>query len=135
MSDEADPAEAPAPPPEAPTPPPAAPEPPPAPGMFGPPPPGYAFAPVARAPRVPWVNPARRTQVVLTSLVAAAVIFFIGLAGGWAIHHDGSVGRAPFKYGRAFPGPTGPGFPGFGPRFTPRSPGTVPTPVPSKTTG
>lgn len=69
--------------PEPPVPPPAA-----APPPFGPPPRPYGgygypgFAPVPRAARVPWVNPARRLQVALVSFVAGLLLLGAGVAVG-----------------------------------------------------
>jgi hypothetical protein len=60
----------------------AAPPPPPA---AAPPPPAAIFAPVPRAPRVPWVNPARRGNVIAAAVIAAVVLIGAGIGIGYAV--------------------------------------------------
>ena len=133
--------------------PPVAPPNPAAPPYAGPPPydppqyaqPGsapYPFTPVARAPREPWINPAKRAAVIITSVVAALVLLFVGAVIGHAAtrHHDQVNDRGFTRYQ---PGPfnqngnRGNGYPVPGPQRQNRNgPGSVPTPkaTPSATT-
>jgi hypothetical protein len=52
------------------------------------------FAPVPRAPRVPWVNPARRGNVIAAAVIAAVAFIGAGIGIGYAIapsdrdHHE-----------------------------------------------
>lgn len=88
-------------------------------------PPGYApspypnpaFAPVVRAPREPWVNPAKKGQFVALSLVLAFVLLFGGLAVGFAVgHHRAERGiNSRFEQGVG----RQPGPPGSYPRYFP----------------
>ena len=110
------------------------------------PPPGqpYPFAPVYRAPREPWVNPARRAGVA--GLAAAALLLAIGLGVliGWAAFGgDGHEHRMrDGGYGRMYRAPDGypPKIPGH-PRMRPGQPGgklpgvtpTAPAPKPAPT--
>lgn len=84
-------------------PPPAPPAGPPAPPPRGP---DYAgFAPVARPPRVPWVNPARRTQLVGWSVVAALLLIGAGFGIGYAVggSDDDHYGPGRMYHGRYLP--------------------------------
>jgi hypothetical protein len=91
--------------------------------------PDPAFAPIPRAPRVPWTNPARRGPVIIVSLVAAVVLLGAGLLGGWALssghgHDHGFRGYDRMGHANYGPGPAGPNA-RFGPN-APRGPGTGP---------
>lgn len=74
--------------------PPQPPEPPPA--AVAPPAQQDVFAAQPRAPRVPWVNPARRSRLGLVAAGAAIVLFGAGFGIGWASSggggHDGPRG-------------------------------------------
>lgn len=76
------------------------------------PPPGSPFAPVARAPRTPWVNPDRRVQVVVAAIVGALVFGGGGVLVGHALTSNGhdrdGVGRI-----QVGPKVRPPGFPGY----------------------
>lgn len=87
-----------------------------------------AFAPVARAPRTPWVNPARRTRVAVVSAAVGLALLGGGLVTGFAIgHHAGDhgdrFGNVRMMPGRmlpdqglpGMPGPRGGGYDGDGP--------------------
>ena len=87
-----------------------------------PPPDGYQypFAPVYRAPRTPWVNPARRGHVAAAAIAGALIFGGGGLLVGHAVtghddHHAryGVVGIEPGD---------GMGGPGFGRGQYPRRP-------------
>ena len=54
--------------------------------------PSDAFAPQPRAPRVPWVNPARRSRLGLVAAGAAVVLFGAGFGIGWAASDGGGRG-------------------------------------------
>jgi hypothetical protein len=111
---------------------------------FGPAPQPYPFAPVYRAPREPWVNPARRAGVA--GLAAAALLLAIGrgVLIGWAAFSGGGHEHRMYQdgYGRMYRAPDGyaPGIPGH-PRLHPGKPGgkqpgvspTSPAPKPSPT--
>ena len=126
----------------APHPPSGAPQPQPYP--FGPAPSGpYPFAPVYRAPREPWINPARRAGVA--GLAAAALLLAIGLGVliGWAAFSGDGHGHRMYQdgYGRMYRAPDGYApLPGH-PRLHPGKPGgklpgatpTVPGPKPAPT--
>lgn len=59
-------------------------------------PPGYAyatFAPLPRAPRVPWVNPARRGHVVGAAIVGALIALGAGFGIGFAVAGSGDGGH------------------------------------------
>jgi hypothetical protein len=56
-----------------------------APAAYGPQ--GGPFQPAWRPPREPWINPNRRAHVALVALVGAAVVFLVGVAGGWVVGH------------------------------------------------
>jgi hypothetical protein len=93
-------------------PPPAAPEPT-APDFV----PGLApFAPVARAPRTPWVNPARRGHVAAAVIVGALVFGGGGVLVGHALTGDGHDrdGFGRFERGPGMRGPD------FGPHMRPQ---------------
>lgn len=120
--------------------PPAADAPPPPPPPAVPPPaapPGYPFAPVARPPRVPWVNPERRAHIIAVVGAGALVLLGggigIGFAAGDGGHHRGDGYRMeirPGGYYNLVPGRHG----GFVPRFpgAPQFP-TAPAPTPAPT--
>jgi hypothetical protein len=78
----------------------------------------YAFAPVTRAPRVPWVNPARRAHVVGVAAASALVLLGAGIGIGWAAGGDGPGGHGgyPMQLRPAYypGGPGAPGLPGRG---------------------
>ena len=135
-----------APPPGAETPPPPPPAaaapaaPPPGPPMGADP--GYAFAPVARPPRVPWVNPARRAHVVGVAAAGALVLLGAGIGIGFAAsgdgHHRGGIYRMELRPGfRQLEEPPGrviyripPRFPGS--RQFPTAPAATPSPSATK---
>jgi hypothetical protein len=50
-----------------------------------PPPTEPGFAPVPRPPRVPWLNPARRTQFAGSAIVAAVLLIGAGFGIGYAV--------------------------------------------------
>lgn len=83
-------------------------------------------------PRELWINPVRRTQAIVISVVAAVALLFVGGIGGAVIvhHHDNRIVRlgpgGPFS--RQL-GPNG-AVPPFG-RFAPRRNAPAPTPTPS----
>ncbi|HZC53311.1 MAG TPA: hypothetical protein VE441_12550 [Mycobacterium sp.] len=95
------------------------------------------FAPVARAPKTPWIAPQRKPAVIAIAIAAAVVLLLVGGVSGWAIFDTGNghptrnvqFDRPGFGNGpRMFPrGPDG-----NGRRVIPRIPGT-PTPSPSTT--
>jgi len=99
------------------------------------------FAPVARAPRVPWINPSRRRHVAGIA-VAIALVFCgagigIGIALGDSGSHPGSVRiqRGPIP-GFGLPGRgLGPNWNGPGQRGNgngaPQAPSTSPSAAPS----
>lgn len=101
------------------------------------PPPGSPFAPVARAPRTPWVNPDRRVQVVVAAIVGALVFGGGGVLVGHALtangHDRDGVGRVRLGPDVRPPG-FGPGYrvpgPGRQRHNVPNAP-TVPNPAPS----
>jgi hypothetical protein len=70
---------------------------------------GGPFAPVARAPRTPWVNPARRGHVAAVAIVAAVVLGGGGILIGHAIADDDDH-RGVVRYGPVD---------GYGPRYLP----------------
>jgi hypothetical protein len=61
----------------------------------------YPFAPVYRAPRTPWVNPARRGHVVAAAIVGALIFGGGGLAIGHALasHDDHAVRHGVVRIG------------------------------------
>jgi hypothetical protein len=67
--------------------------------------PSAVFQPVPRAPRVPWVNPDRRSQVVGSSIIAALVLLGAGFGIGYASSSDGhgDSGPARMERGGGFP--------------------------------
>ena len=101
----------------------------------------YAFAAIPRAPRVPWINPARRGHVTATAIGAALVVLLAGIGIGWAVtpthHRYRFVPAFRFMPGGYFPGelrnPYGyPRFPKYPPTYP--TPTSVPTaPAPSST--
>jgi hypothetical protein len=100
------------------------------------PPAGDPFVAVARAPRTPWVNPARRGHVIATAVAGALIFGGGGLLVGHAVtdHGDGP-GVVRFERG---PHLGGPGY-GHGqlpprqgePRHRLPAPPATPTPAPS----
>lgn len=88
------------------------------------------FAPVPRAARVPWVNPARRLQVVLVSFVAGLLLLGTGMAIG-AVADGGHRGRYE-RFGPTMGNEYGPNFgpPGTWRRGRVHAPG-VPVPTPT----
>src|SRR5690349_11071310 len=66
------------------------------------PPPGYAIAPFPPVVRTPWINPAKRMQVAILSIVAFLVVAGAAFAGGVAAGGDG--------HGRDRRGPEGFGY-------------------------
>jgi hypothetical protein len=78
-----------------------------------PPPPGdqAVFAPIPRAPRIPWVNPARRGHVLAAAIVAALVLLGGGIGIGAAIGSGGHHRHGPEQMYR---GGYGPGMQGGG---------------------
>jgi hypothetical protein len=104
------------------------------------PPPAPWLAPVARAPRVLWVNPARRSHVAGTAAIAGLVLLGAGFGIGWAASDGGHDHGGPgyrLQIGPAnFPnGPLRGHFPGQVPyRPLPRQAPTAPaTPSPTST--
>ena len=96
-------------------------------------PPGYAhpaFAPAPRAPRVPWVNPARRLHVALVSFVAGLLLLAAGMTIG-AVASGGHRGGYE-RFGPAMSNEYGPY---FGPPGTWRRgqlhPRAAPVPTPT----
>lgn len=95
-----------------------------------------AFAPVPRAPREPWVNPAKRVPAAIAAGLIAIVLIGGGFAAGFATgHHDGDRAvRVRFQPGLRddFPGmPMGPGYRDRGHRMYPPNlptPSTTPSP-------
>ena len=84
------------------------------------PPPGYPFAPIARPPRTPWVNPARRGHVAAAAIVGALVFGAGGLLIGHAVSdHGNSHGERHIV--RMGPG-EGMNVPGYGRGQYPRRP-------------
>jgi hypothetical protein len=67
------------------------------------------FAPVPRAHRTPWVNPARRAHVVAAAVLGALIFGGGGILVGHAVsdHGERHGGAARFEHG---PGGYGPGF-------------------------
>jgi hypothetical protein len=86
----------------------------------------YPFAPVARAPRTPWVNPARRGHVIAAAIVGALLFGGAGLLIGHAASDHGD------RHGVVRIGPAG-GMqgPGFGHGQHPRRPGAPGPQVPN----
>ena len=83
------------------------------PPAYAQPPMPYPFMPVARPPRAPWVNPAKRLQVGAVALALALVCGAAGIAIGWAAsdgHGDRGmrIERPGFYGGYLLPGPGGP---------------------------
>ncbi|MDQ2750362.1 MAG: hypothetical protein M3Y44_12680 [Actinomycetota bacterium] len=110
--------------------PPGPPEPPgPPPGYYPWQPAAYPFAPVARAPRTPWVNPARRGHVAAAALVGALIFGGGGLLIGHAASDHGDRSE---RHGiiRQDPG-QGIKDPGFGRGQRPRRPGLPGPPGPN----
>jgi hypothetical protein len=108
-------------------------------GGYGPPapygpPPQYAdpFVPVSRAPRVPWVNPVRRTHVVVAAVAGALIFGGAGVAVGYAIAPDGHHG-ATFRNGPVI-GPDGEQLP-FGPGYGYRHNRQAPRPSTAPSSG
>ena len=121
------------PPDEAPAPPPSAPPPVPPPSAAPPPP---WLAPVPRAPRVLWINPARRVHVIGAAAVAGLVLLGAGIGIGWGTSGDGHDHRGGYRL------ELGPGYFPQGPRGAllphrfpaPLGPPKIaPTPAPSAT--
>lgn len=72
------------------------------PGYAGYPYPDPAFAPVARAPRSPWVNPAKRVPAAIIAGATGLVLLGGGMAVGYAIgNHSDRDGR--FEHVRMVP--------------------------------
>lgn len=83
----------------------------------------YPFVPVAKEP---WFNPAKRTNILISAIVAGFVLLGGGIVIGLAAHHDrrdrggfyGPVTVQPYGPGGGrqymIPGYAGPGFPGNG---------------------
>jgi hypothetical protein len=108
------------------------PAPPTGPPQAGPPPlgpqpyPAPPFAPVYRAPRVPWVNPDRRSHVIGAGVIGALVLLGAGFGIGYASsssddHRPGMLrierGGGPYvpgPPGHFRPGPRNEQFPGNG---------------------
>ena len=118
------------------TPPPATQPPPPEPAAYAAVPGPAPFAPVARAPRTPWVNPARRGHVVAAAIVGALVFGGGGVLIGHALT-DGGHDRDGFGRFERGPGMRGPEFgprmrrlPG-GPRHNMPNVPSAPSPAPS----
>src|SRR4051812_15376608 len=96
------------------------------------------FAPVMRPPRVPWVNPDRRSHILGAGVLGGLVVLAAGFGIGYAVapsgHHDRGPelrierGGGAYFPGRMVPGPAGQ-FPGPGNR-----PRRLPAPVPSAAT-
>jgi hypothetical protein len=101
----------------------------------------YPFAPVYRAPRTPWVNPARRGHVAAAAIVGALVFGGGGLAIGHALadhgDHHGRQGVVRIGPGEGMNGPgVGRGqFPRrqIGPRQQRPNPPSPSAPTPSPT--
>lgn len=74
------------------------------------------FAPQQRAPRAPWVNPARRSKLTAVAVGAAVVLFGAGFGIGWAAS-DGGGGHGGHRDWMRHPGYMQP-YQG-GPRFVP----------------
>jgi hypothetical protein len=100
----------------------------------------YPFAPVYRAPRTPWITPARRGQVAAAAIVGALVFAGGGLVIGHAVADRGDIqvrhGVVGIEPGRGMDGPgLGRGqLPRrkMGPRQQrPNAPAPAPTPSPS----
>lgn len=92
------------------------------------------FAPVMRPPRVPWVNPDRRSHIVGAGVLGGLVVLAAGFGIGYAVAPSGHDGRGPgmrierggpYFPGRMVPGPAGQ-FPAPGNRQR-----RLPAPVPS----
>lgn len=98
-------------------------------GPYGPPTPTPGYAVVKEA----WINPRRKTQVVLSTIAAAVVLFAAGGITGAAIshHRDHNMSRHFERDGSDRMGPGGnPGYP-----FPRRNnPGGPMMPTPSSTT-
>jgi hypothetical protein len=89
------------------------------------------FAPIVRPPRVPWVNPDRRSHILGAGVLGGLVVLATGFGIGYAVApsgHDGHgrmmrIERGGGYYGpRMVPGPGGQ-FPGRG-----NGPGRLPGP-------
>ncbi|MEO9108790.1 MAG: hypothetical protein ABI368_01065, partial [Jatrophihabitantaceae bacterium] len=78
------------------------------------------FAPIARPPRAPWVNPDRRWHVLAVAVVSALILLGGGIAIGAAANggHGSRSGVARIERGGHRAGPDNPGGvrrgPGFG---------------------
>jgi hypothetical protein len=114
----------------------------------GPYPPQAPFAAVPRPPRVPWVNPDRRSHVVGAGVLGGLVVLAAGFGIGYAVAPSGHDGRGPglrierggaYFPGRMVPGPAGQfPVPGNRQRRLPGAPAassaapTAPTPTSTK---
>jgi hypothetical protein len=74
------------------------------------------FAPVVRPPRVPWVNPDRRSHIVGAGVLGGLVVLAAGFGIGYAVAPSGHDGHGPglrierggaYFPGRMVPGPAG----------------------------
>jgi hypothetical protein len=104
----------------------------------------HPFAPVAREPRVPWVNPERRSHILGAGILAGLVLLAAGFGIGYGVapsghgrHGDMRMERGGYFPGRMLPGPGGQ-FPGNGQRRlpgapAPTSPAVPATPTPTST--
>ena len=96
----------------------------------------YAFAPV---PKQPWFNPAKRTSILVSAIVAAIVLLGGGVVIGAVATHHHDRRDSGFSFvgpgGGARIGPNGGGRP-RGPRFNQNNngPGQLPSPSTSSTT-
>jgi hypothetical protein len=90
----------------------------------------YPFAPVARAPRAPWVNPARRGHVAAAAIVGALLFGAGGLLIGHVTSDRGGGNGDRHGVVRIGPG-QGMKNPGFGHGQYPRRPGGQAPQVPN----
>ncbi|TAM91468.1 MAG: hypothetical protein EPN43_04180 [Jatrophihabitans sp.] len=106
----------------------------------------YPFVPQPRTPRVPWVNPARRSRLVAAAVGAAVVLFGAGFGIGWGVSGNGGEHPGwermmpgygyehPFRQNGPFGGPLRGNGP-YAPYQQPRSGSQTPAPAPSTSTG
>lgn len=67
------------------------------------------FGPVARPPRVPWINPERRTSLILAAVLAALVLIGAGFGIGYAVAPSGDHHGDYYRYGPMMRDGYGPG--------------------------